>query len=102
MITPVTPRAGSSQSYLLLTPPQLRLPAERLPASASTVMRKPSPTASRRNLEHRAVDMDAADRPALDHPKHPAGLAANQFARGRKPIAAARKAMQNDLGPARR
>jgi hypothetical protein len=47
MITPPMPRVGSIQKNVLLMPPQLRLPGERLPATWSAVMRKPSPHLSR-------------------------------------------------------
>jgi hypothetical protein len=33
MITPAMPRAGSIQKKVLLMPPQLRLPGERLPGT---------------------------------------------------------------------
>ena len=43
MITPPMPRAGSIQKNVLLMPPQLRLPGERLPGTWSAVMKAKSP-----------------------------------------------------------
>jgi hypothetical protein len=40
MITPPMPREGSIQKNVLLMPPQLRLPGERLPGTESAVIRK--------------------------------------------------------------
>ena len=42
-MTPAIPRVGSIQKYVLLIPPQLRLPGDRFPGCPSTLMRRRVP-----------------------------------------------------------